>query len=29
MVDAEKLQIICYGEGKAADIEIASVWLEK
>jgi hypothetical protein len=27
--DGEKMQIICYGEGKAADIEIASVWLEK
>jgi hypothetical protein len=29
IVDAEKLQIICYGESKLADIEIASVWLEK
>lgn len=29
IVNAEKLQIICYGEGKPADIEIASVWLEK
>ena len=27
--DAEKLQIVCYGEGKSADIEIASAWLEK
>lgn len=27
--DAEKLQVTCYGEGKVADLEIASVWLEK
>ncbi len=27
--DAEKLQVICYGEGKAADLEIVSMWLEK
>lgn len=26
---AEKLQVICVGEGKAADLEIASIWLEK
>jgi hypothetical protein len=29
MQDAEKIQVICYGEGRPADIEIASVWLEK
>jgi hypothetical protein len=29
MTDAEKLQIICYGEGKTADLEVASLWLEK
>ncbi|MEO7982577.1 MAG: membrane or secreted protein [Bacteroidota bacterium] len=27
--DAEKLQVICYGEGKTADLEISSIWLEK
>ena len=27
--DAEKLQIICYGEGKTADLEVNSVWVEK
>jgi hypothetical protein len=29
IADTEKLQIICYGEEKPVDIEIASVWLEK
>jgi hypothetical protein len=29
MADAEKLQAVCYGEGKMADLEIAAVWLEK
>ena len=27
--DAEKLQLICIGEGKAAGLEIASIYLEK
>jgi hypothetical protein len=27
--DAEKIQVVCYGEGKPADLEIASAWLEK
>jgi hypothetical protein len=27
--DAEKMQVICYGENKPADLEIASAWLEK
>ncbi len=27
--DAEKLQIVCFGEGRSAELEIASVWLEK
>jgi hypothetical protein len=27
--DAEKIQVICYGEGKTADLEVASMWLEK
>lgn len=29
IAEAEKMQVICYGEGKLADIEIASMWLEK
>ncbi|MEI9809540.1 MAG: membrane or secreted protein [Bacteroidota bacterium] len=29
LADAEKLQIVCYGQEKAADLEIASAWLEK
>ena len=29
LLDAEKIQVVCYGEGKMADLEIASVWLEK
>ncbi|HET6996758.1 MAG TPA: membrane or secreted protein [Chitinophagaceae bacterium] len=29
IAETEKMQIICYGEGKPADIEIAAVWLEK
>jgi hypothetical protein len=29
IADAEKLQIVCYGEGKPVDFEIASVWLGK
>jgi hypothetical protein len=29
VADTEKLQIVCYGEGKPVDFEIASVWLEK
>jgi len=29
IADAEKMQIICYGEGKQADIEVAAIWLEK
>lgn len=27
--DAEKLQVICIGEGKAAGLEVSSIWLEK
>ncbi len=27
--ELEKIQVICYGEGKQVDLEIASVWLEK
>ncbi|MDP4264785.1 MAG: cellulase family glycosylhydrolase [Bacteroidota bacterium] len=27
--NAEKLQVVCYGDGKPADLEIASAWLEK
>lgn len=29
LADAEKLQFICTGEGKAVDMEIAAIWLEK
>lgn len=29
MVDAEKIQVVCFGEGKAADLEVTSLWLEK
>lgn len=29
LTGAEKMQVICYGEGKLADFEVASVWLEK
>jgi hypothetical protein len=29
LIDTEKLQVLCHGEGKPADIEITSVWLEK
>jgi len=29
IAEAEKMQVICYGEGKMADLEIAAVWLEK
>jgi hypothetical protein len=29
LAETEKMQIICYGEGKPIDIEVASVWLEK
>jgi hypothetical protein len=27
--NAEKMQVICYGEGKPVDLEIVSAWLEK
>lgn len=29
LVQLEKMQIICHGEGKQTDLEIAAVWLEK
>lgn len=29
MNDAEKLQVVCFGENKTVDLEVASVWLEK
>jgi hypothetical protein len=29
MQDAEKMQVISFGENKPLDIEVVSVWLEK
>jgi hypothetical protein len=29
IAETEKFQVICYGEGKPVDIDIAAIWLEK